>query len=113
MNGSALSGIRCLGESCFSRKQRKERKGNVRREGRMNKPLFSCVMPVKGKRPFFGEAIDSLRAQGLGDQLEIILQDGDSRVEHVDRVEESWSEVVEERSSSILSPSTRNPFSVA
>ena len=27
MNGSGLSGIGCLGEGCFSRKERKERKG--------------------------------------------------------------------------------------
>ena len=40
-------------------------------------PLFSCVIPVKGERPFFGEAIDSLKAQGLGDDLEIIVQDAD------------------------------------
>ena len=43
----------------------------------MNNPLFSCVIPVKGDRPFFGEAIDSLKAQGLGDDLEIIVQDAD------------------------------------
>ena len=43
----------------------------------MSKPLFSCVIPVKGERPFFGEAIDSLKAQGLGDDLEIIVQDAD------------------------------------
>lgn len=42
-----------------------------------NNPLFSCVIPVKGDRPFFDEAIDSLKAQGLGDKLEIIIQDGD------------------------------------
>lgn len=35
--------------------------------------LFSCVIPVKGERPFFGEAIDSLKVQGMG---EIIIQDG-------------------------------------
>ena len=40
-------------------------------------PLFSCVIPVKGDRPFWGEAIDSLKAQGLGDNLEIIVQDAD------------------------------------
>ena len=40
-------------------------------------PLFSCVIPVKGDRPFFGDAIDSLKAQGLGDNLEIIVQDAD------------------------------------
>ena len=34
-------------------------------------------MPVKGDRPFFGEAVDSLKAQGLGDNLEIIVQDAD------------------------------------
>lgn len=33
---------------------------------------------MKGERPFFGEAIDSLRSQGLGDDLEIIVQDGDA-----------------------------------
>ena len=43
----------------------------------MSKPLFSCVIPVKGDRPFFGEAIDSLKAQGLADGLEIIVQDAD------------------------------------
>ena len=43
----------------------------------MNNPLFSCVIPVKGDRPFFGEAVDSLKAQGLGDDLEIIVQDAD------------------------------------
>ena len=32
---------------------------------------------MKGDRPFFGEAIDSLKAQGLGDDLEIIVQDAD------------------------------------
>ena len=40
-------------------------------------PLFSCVIPVKGDRPFFGEAVDSLKAQGLGDDVEIIVQDAD------------------------------------
>ena len=43
----------------------------------MKTPLFSCVVPVKGDRPFFGEAIDSLKAQGLGDDLEIIVRDAD------------------------------------
>lgn len=38
--------------------------------------MFSCVIPVKGERPFFGEAIESLRGQGLGEELEIIIQDG-------------------------------------
>lgn len=43
-------------------------------------PLFSCVVPVKGDRPFIGEALDSLELQGFGDKLEIIVQDGD--IEH-------------------------------
>ena len=40
-------------------------------------PLFSCVVPVKGLRPYMEEALDSLRLQGMGDELEIIVQDGD------------------------------------
>ena len=43
----------------------------------MSCPMFSCVVPVKGARPFFDEAIESLRGQGLGNDLEIIIQDGD------------------------------------
>ena len=43
----------------------------------MARPLFSCVVPVKGTRPFFDVALASLRGQGLGDNLEIIIQDGD------------------------------------
>ena len=39
--------------------------------------MFSCVMPVKGLRPYMDEALESLRNQGLGDDLEIIIQDGD------------------------------------
>jgi len=41
------------------------------------RPLFSCVVAVKGARPFFDEAIASLCSQGMGDDLEIIIQDGD------------------------------------
>ena len=41
------------------------------------RPLFSCVMPVKGERPFMKDALASLEAQGLGSDLEIIIQDGD------------------------------------
>ena len=41
------------------------------------KPLFSCVMPVKGARPYMEEALASLAAQGMGDDLEVIVQDGD------------------------------------
>lgn len=40
-------------------------------------PLFSCVIPVKGARPFMDAALESLRVQGMGDALEIIVQDGD------------------------------------
>jgi glycosyltransferase involved in cell wall biosynthesis len=35
------------------------------------------VIPVKGQRPFFDEALQSLYAQDMGDDLEIIIQDGD------------------------------------
>ena len=41
------------------------------------KPLFSCVVPVKGSRPYMEETLDSLRLQGMGDELEVIIQDGD------------------------------------
>lgn len=41
----------------------------------MKRPLFSCVMPVKGPRPFMDEALASLSAQGMGDDLEVIIQD--------------------------------------
>ena len=43
----------------------------------MARPLFSCVVPVKGKRPFIDEALASLSSQGMGEDLEIIVQDGD------------------------------------
>ena len=43
----------------------------------MNRPLFSCVIPVKGVRPFLDEALASLLAQGVGQELEIIVQDAD------------------------------------
>ena len=43
----------------------------------MKHPLFSCVAPVKGARPYFDEALESLQNQGLGDDLEIIVQDAD------------------------------------
>ena len=54
----------------------------------MKNPLFSCVIPVKGSRPYFNEAMESLRSQGLDDpaspqgyaatgELEIIIQDAD------------------------------------
>ena len=41
------------------------------------KPLFSCVMPVKGPRPYMEEALASLSAQNMDDELEVIVQDGD------------------------------------
>ena len=44
----------------------------------MERPLFSCVVPVKGERPYFDEALASLQGQGVGDELEIIVQDGDA-----------------------------------
>ena len=43
----------------------------------MKFPLFSCVVPVKGTRPYLAEALSSLEAQGMGDDLEIIVQDAD------------------------------------
>lgn len=43
----------------------------------MHHPIFSCVIPVKGERLFFKGALASLEAQGMGDDLEIIVQDGD------------------------------------
>lgn len=43
----------------------------------MKQALFSCVIPVKGPRPFLDEALKSLQNQGLGDDLEIIVQDAD------------------------------------
>jgi len=42
----------------------------------MSRPLFSCVVPVKGPRPYLDEALASLSAQGMGDDLEVIVQDG-------------------------------------
>ena len=42
----------------------------------MSRPLFSCVIPVKGDRPFFKDALASLDSQGMGEELEVIVQDG-------------------------------------
>ena len=42
----------------------------------MKRPLFSCVVPVKGPRPYMDVALASLRNQGMDDELEIIVQDG-------------------------------------
>ena len=42
----------------------------------MSNPLFSCVVPVKGARPYIAEALASLESQGLGEELEVIVQDG-------------------------------------
>ena len=44
----------------------------------MKKPVFSGVMPVKGPRPYMEEALASLSAQSMGDDLEVIVQDGTS-----------------------------------
>ena len=41
------------------------------------RPLFSCVMPVKGPRPYMDAALASLSNQEMGDDLEIIIQDAD------------------------------------
>ena len=43
----------------------------------MKCPFFSCVMSVKGPRPYMEEALGSLMSQGVGDELEVIIQDGD------------------------------------
>lgn len=43
----------------------------------MKRPMFTCVMPVKGERPFMAEAMKSLSAQGMADELEVIVQDAD------------------------------------
>ena len=43
----------------------------------MGRPFFSCVVPVKGLRPYMEEALKSLTTQGIGNELEIIVQDGD------------------------------------
>ncbi len=45
---------------------------------KMKVPLFTCVIPVKGERPYFNAALASLRGQGMGDDLEIIVQDADA-----------------------------------
>ena len=45
--------------------------------GEMKRPFFSCVVPVKGARPFMDAALASLSAQGMDDDLEVIVQDGD------------------------------------
>ena len=46
---------------------------------------------MKGERPFFGEAIDSLKAQGMGEELEIIIQDGTTKRDEVEGAERSES----------------------
>ena len=51
----------------------------VFRGKKMKRPLFSCVIPVKGERPYFDEALRSLLQQGMGDDLEIIVQDADEK----------------------------------
>ncbi|MBQ8125727.1 MAG: glycosyltransferase [Kiritimatiellae bacterium] len=43
----------------------------------MKRPFFSCVVPVKGARPYLDAALASLAAQGVGDELEVVVQDGD------------------------------------
>ena len=36
----------------------------------MGKPFFSCVIPVKGERPFFREALVSLEEEEMGSRVE-------------------------------------------
>ena len=43
----------------------------------MKRPFFSCIVPVKGARPYLDEALASLSAQGMGDDLEVVIQDAD------------------------------------
>ena len=74
MNGSASLGIQFF-DKLSLRTQRLC--ASALKITMLNNPLFSCVIPVKGDRPFFCEAIDSLKGQGLGDDLEIIVQDAD------------------------------------
>ena len=57
----------------------------------MKQPLFSCVIPVKGDRPYFDATIESLRIQGLGDELEVIIQDGTTKRDEVEGAERSES----------------------
>ena len=55
----------------------------------MNRPLFSCVIPVKGDRPFFKDALASLKAQGMGEGLEVIIQEGTTKRDEVEEAEQS------------------------
>ena len=57
----------------------------------MSRPLFSCVIPVKGDRPYFDATIESLRIQGLDDELEVIIQDGTTKRDEVEGAERSES----------------------
>lgn len=43
----------------------------------MSRPCFSCVVPIKGSRQYLDESLASLANQGLGEELEVIVQDGD------------------------------------
>lgn len=43
----------------------------------MSTPFFSCVLPVKGTRPYLIQAIQSIERQHFHGELEIIVQDGD------------------------------------
>ena len=51
----------------------------------MKSPLFSCIIPVKGILLYLREALESLESQGMGDDLEIIVQDGTT--EHTEYTE--------------------------
>ena len=70
----------------------------------MNRPLFSCVIPVKGERPFMKEALASLEAQGMGEDLEIIVQDGSGELFEcsdcsIDRLKSAGADIRWERES--------------
>ena len=44
----------------------------------MSRAVFSCVIPVKGPRLYFHNALDSLVSQKWDGDMEIIIQDGDA-----------------------------------
>lgn len=45
----------------------------------MKSPLVSCIIPVKGILLYLREALESLGSQSMGDDLEIIVQDGTTK----------------------------------
>ena len=68
----------------------------------MVRPFFSCVVPVMGERPYFDAALASLRNQGMGEDLEVIVQDGSGELFEcsecsIDRLREAGGTVRWER----------------